>query len=84
MTDTQSTSNAPVAERWDGHSVIAVSFEDDDNAYNGLTKLKELDSQHRVGVQEAVVVVRGKDGHFIEKDRVESESLPGTAGGGRA
>jgi len=32
MTDTQSASNAPVAERWDRHNVIAVSFAYDDTA----------------------------------------------------
>ena len=45
-----------MAEAWDGHNVIAVSFEDDRNAYEALTSLKELDSQKRVGVGEAVVV----------------------------
>jgi uncharacterized membrane protein len=81
MTDTQSTSNTPVSERWDGHSVIAVSFAYDDTAYSALTLLKELDS-HWVGVEEAVVVVRDEDGQIIQKDRVESESRPGTASGG--
>ena len=61
---------------------LAVSFEDDRNAYNALTLLKELDSQRRVGVQEAVVVVRGEDGRVVEKDMVESIFLPNTAGGG--
>ena len=57
MTDDQLTSNEPAATRWDGHSVIAVSFDDDRSAYNALTLLKELDSQRRLGVEEAVVVV---------------------------
>ena len=65
-----------------GHSVIAVSFEDDGNAYKALTLLEELDSQHRVDVREAVVVARGEDGQVVAKDRVESSSLPGTATGG--
>jgi uncharacterized membrane protein len=43
-----------VAEGWGAYIVIAVSFEDDRNAYNALTSLKELDSHKRVGVQEAV------------------------------
>ena len=63
-------------------SAIAVSFEDDRNAYNALTSLKELDSHKRVGVREAVVVVRGEDGHVVEMDSVESMFLPHTAGGG--
>jgi hypothetical protein len=81
MTDTTG-SNTAATEGWDGHNVIAVSFEDDRNAYKALTSLKELDSQQRVGVREAVVVERGEDGQIVEKDRVESTSLPATASGG--
>jgi uncharacterized membrane protein len=80
MTDTNRSNT--VAEGWDGHNVIAVSFADDGNAYNALTSLKELDSQERVRVAEAVVVVRDQDGQLVVKDRVESSSLPATAGGG--
>jgi uncharacterized membrane protein len=47
-----------------------------------VTLLKELDSQRRVGVEEAVVVVRGEDGHLVAKDRIESTLLPATIGGG--
>jgi uncharacterized membrane protein len=79
MTD---TSNTAATEGWDGHNVIAVSFEDDGNAYKALTSLTELDSQHRVRVAEAVVAVRGDDGQVVVKDRFESTSLPGAAGGG--
>ena len=82
MTDDQLTSNEPATTRWDGHSVIAVSFDDERSAYNALTLLKELDSQRRVGVEEAVVVVRDEDGHLVEKDRIESTLLPATTGGG--
>jgi uncharacterized membrane protein len=80
MTDT--TASNTVAEGWDGHNVIAVSFENDRNAYEALTSLKELDSQERVRVAEAVVVERGQDGQGVEKDRVESTSLPASASGG--
>jgi uncharacterized membrane protein len=82
MTDEHSTRNELVTEGWDGSNAIAVSFDDDRNAYAALTVLKELDSQHRVGIQEAVVAVRGEDGQVVEKDRVESMFLPSTAGGG--
>ncbi|MGO9898170.1 MAG: DUF1269 domain-containing protein [Solirubrobacteraceae bacterium] len=82
MTNEQITSNDPATNRWDGRSVIAVSFDEDRNAYNALTLLKELDSQRRVGVQEAVVVIRGEDGHLVQKDRIESTFLPATTGGG--
>ncbi len=53
MTNEHPTSTEPTASGWDGHNVIAVSFEDDREAYHALTLLKELDSQERVGVQEA-------------------------------
>jgi uncharacterized membrane protein len=81
MTDQQHTSNDLVTEGFGTYNAIAVSFEDDRNAYNAMALLKELDSQQRVGVREAVVVW-GEDGQVIEKDRIESTFLPGTAGGG--
>jgi uncharacterized membrane protein len=81
MTDSTG-SNTAAPEGSDGHNVIAVSFEDDGNAYKALTSLTELDSQHRVRVAEAVVVVRGDDGQIVVKDKVESTSLAGAAGGG--
>ena len=80
MTDT--TGSNTVAEGWDVHNVIAVSFEDDRTAYKALTALTELDSQQRVHVAEAVVVERDEDGQVVAKDRVESTSLPGAASGG--
>jgi len=82
MTNTQPTSNEPITPTGDGHNVIAVSFGDDHEAYHALTLLKELDSQERVGVQEAVVVVRGEDGQLVEKDGTQSPELVGTASGG--
>ena len=82
MTNEHPTSNEPTSTMLDGHSVIAVSFEDDHEAYHALTLLKELDSQERVGLQEAVVVVRGEDGQLVEKDGTQSPELVGTASGG--
>lgn len=82
MTTEQPTSTKPVTEVWDPRNVIAVSFDDDRDAYKALTTLKELDSQERVGVQEAVVVVRGEDGRVVEKDSADSMFMAGTAGGG--
>jgi uncharacterized membrane protein len=79
---TNNTSNTTAAYELDGHSVIAASFEDDGNAYKAMTLLAELASQHRIDVQEAVVVVRREDGQVVAKDRVESSSLPATATGG--
>ena len=71
MTNQDSNHNELVAQ--DGP---AVSFEDDRNAYNALTVLKELDSQRRVGVQEAVVVVRGEDGRVFERTGSSRSSSP--------
>jgi uncharacterized membrane protein len=82
MTKKESASNQSTASTWDDHNVIAVTFDDDPQAYHALTLLKELDSQERVNLQEAVVVVRGEDGQLIEKDGTESADLPGAAGGG--
>jgi uncharacterized membrane protein len=79
---TNNTPNTTAADEFDGQSVIAVSFEDDGNAYKALTLLGELGSQHRIDVQEAVVVARGEDGQVVVKDRLESPSLAGTATGG--
>jgi uncharacterized membrane protein len=81
MADTSEPNNNATQE-WDGHSVIAVSFEDDGNAYTALTSLKELDSQKRIVLQEGVVVFRGEDGQLEAKDRAGSDDMPATAGGG--
>ena len=82
MTNSPNTPNTTAADPFDGRSVIAVSFQDDGDAYKALTVLEELESQHRVDVLEAVVVTRGEDGQVVAKDRVESSSMPGTATGG--
>jgi len=49
--------------------VIAVTFLADSNAYAALTALKELESQNRLNVDAAAVVVRGDDGELVVKDR---------------
>jgi uncharacterized membrane protein len=63
-------------------NVIAVSFQDDSNAFEGLTRLKELDVQHQVEVEAASVINRAADGHLDEKDEIGGDDLTGTAGGG--
>jgi uncharacterized membrane protein len=63
-------------------NVIAVSFEQEANAYEALSRLKELDSKGEIGVHEAAVVSRQEDGKIVEKDQFGQESLAGTAGGG--
>lgn len=82
MSTEHSTPNQPATTMWDGHNVLAVSFQDDAEAYHALTLLKELDSQGRTELQEAVVVVRGEDGQIVEKDGAQSDALAGTATGG--
>jgi uncharacterized membrane protein len=79
---TNNTPNTTAADGLDGYSVIAVSFDDDGNAYKALTLLEELASQRRIDVQEAVVVARGDDGQVVTKDSVESSTPPATATGG--
>jgi uncharacterized membrane protein len=82
MTQEQLTSRQPITNRWDNHNVISVSFEDDHEAHHALTLLTKLDSQHRVDVQEAAVVLRGEDGRLVEQDSTVSTYLAGTASGG--
>lgn len=63
-------------------NVIAVSFSEDANAYEALSRLKELDTKGDVGVRGAAVVVRDDDGKIITKDQIGDESVEGTVGGG--
>lgn len=63
-------------------SVVVVSFPDDSNAYEALTRLKELDSQHQIDLSGAAVVARGEDGHVVVKDEVGDVGVEGTATGG--
>jgi uncharacterized membrane protein len=63
-------------------NVIAVTFEDDANAYEALTTLKELESQRQIGIRGAAVVSRDETGSVLDKDEVGDESLAGTATGG--
>ena len=83
MSETQSNRDAASnTAGWGFYSVITVSFEDDDKAYAALTLLKELDSQHQVGMDEAVVVMRDAEGRVVVPDHVASAPLPNTIGGG--
>jgi uncharacterized membrane protein len=65
-----------------GNNVIAVSFTDDGNAYEALTLLKELDSQHQVEIKGAAVVGRSEDGQIDVKDQIGDWTLTLTAEGG--
>jgi uncharacterized membrane protein len=63
-------------------NVIAVSFSEDANAYEALSRLKELDAKGNVSVLGAAVVVRDDDGKIVTKDQFGDESSDGTFGGG--
>jgi len=63
-------------------NVLAVSFSEDANAYEALSRLKELDAKGDVGVQAAAVVARDDDGKIVTKDQIGDESVEGTVGGG--
>ena len=63
-------------------NIIAVSFPEDANAYEALSRLKELDAKGDAGVRGAAVVVRGEDGKIVTKDQFDEESVEGTATGG--
>jgi len=82
MTNTNSQNTNGADAITSAYNVISVSFDPDSNAYAALTALKELDSQGRLSLQEAAVVVRGDDGQIVVKDRVGSYDFAGTARGG--
>ena len=67
-------------------NVLVVTFGDDPkndaNAYQALTDLKQLDSQHQIEIAGAAVVTRDPDGHVDVKSEVGNESFAGTASGG--
>ena len=63
-------------------NVLAISFQQDNSAYEALSKLKELDHQGQISLGGASVVVRSEDGHLTVKDEVHDPHLEGTAAGG--
>jgi uncharacterized membrane protein len=63
-------------------NVIAVSFSEDANAYEALSRLKELDAKGEVGVRGAAVVSRAEDGTMTMKDQFGQETAEGTVTGG--
>jgi uncharacterized membrane protein len=63
-------------------NVVAITFADDQNAYEGLTTLKELDDQDQVALTGAAVVLRNEDGSIDIKDEVGDIGYEGTATGG--
>jgi uncharacterized membrane protein len=81
MTNTSQNNNGADSSL-SAYNVISVSFDPDTNAYAALTALKELESQNRLSVEAAGVVVRGDDGQIVVKDRAGSYDFTGTASGG--
>jgi uncharacterized membrane protein len=67
-------------------NVLVVSFgeepENDTNAYQALTDLKELDSQGQIEIAGAAVITRDPDGRVDVKSEVGNDPYVGTASGG--
>src|SRR6185503_18568269 len=67
-------------------NVLVISFgddpENDRNAYQALTDLKQLDSQDQIKITGAAVVTRDSDGRVDIKTDVGEDPYNGTASGG--
>ncbi len=67
-------------------NVLVVTFgedaEKDQNAYQALTDLKQLDSQGQIEIAGAAVVARGPDGRVDVKSEIGDTAYAGTASGG--
>jgi uncharacterized membrane protein len=63
-------------------NVIAVTFEEEANAFEAFSRLKELDSRRDIDVHGAAVVAREDDGKLVEKDEYGEDNYDATAGGG--
>ena len=67
-------------------NVLVVTFgedpENDKNAYQALTDLKQLDSQDQIKITGAAVVTRDGDGRVDVKSDVGEDPYVGTASGG--
>ena len=67
-------------------NVLVVTFgenqADDTNAYQALTDLKQLDSQHQIEIAGAAAISRDLDGRVEVKSEVGNDPYLGTAGGG--
>ena len=67
-------------------NVLVVTFgedpENDKNAYQALTDLKQLDSQGQIKIAGGAVVTRDLDGRVDVKSEIGNEPYTGTAAGG--
>lgn len=70
------------AEVFSPGNVITVAFANDSNAYDALTRLKELDAQRQIEIEGAVVVARDANGQIEEMDEIGGAGMVGTASGG--
>ena len=68
------------------NNVLVVTFgenpENDENAYQALTDLKQLDSQDQIKITGAAVITRDDDGRVDVKSDVGEDPYVGTASGG--
>jgi len=67
-------------------NVLVITFgsdpENDRNAYQALTDLKQLDAQGQIGLTGAAVATRDVDGRVDVKSEVGNDSYVGSASGG--
>ena len=63
-------------------NVIAVTFEEEANAFEAFSRLKELNSRDDIDLHGAAVVAREDDGKLVEKDEYEDDNYDDTVGGG--
>jgi uncharacterized membrane protein len=63
-------------------NVIAVSFENDDEAYAALARLKQLDGDGQIELRGAAVATRDSSGRLITEERAGDDELVGMASGG--
>jgi uncharacterized membrane protein len=64
-----------------GHNVIAVTFDEDSKAYQGLNNLRQADGDGRVFIRSAVIVERRPDGTIRIQEGEDHLIGAGTAGG---
>jgi uncharacterized membrane protein len=74
------------ADYFSPDNVLVVTFgedpENDKNAYQALTDLKQLDSQDQIKITGAAVATRDVDGHVEVKSETGEDPYVGTASGG--
>ncbi len=63
-------------------NVIAANFDDDDEPYAALARLKQLDSEGLIELRSAAVVTRDASGRVSTKEAAGGEEVVGTAAGG--